>query len=517
MGESKTKRKTTARNAASEASYDYDLICIGSGPAGQRAAVQAAKLGQRVAVIEKCRIIGGVCNETGTNPSKTFREAVRAFCTRRNHDTGLGFRARIRPSIDELLASVNGVIANESAVQQDAMQRNDINIINGTAKFTDAHTVHVATDEGDRSITAAKFLVAVGTTPARPRGVDIDAQTIIVSDGVLNMTELPRTMIVVGAGVIGIEYASMFARLGVDVTVVDGRDRPMEFLDNEIIDELIYQMRSMEVTFRLGEKVEKMSVRESPRRHGIVELESGKRLVADLVLYSVGRQGATEKLGLEHAGLEADNRGRIKVDKHYRTDQPHIYAAGDVIGFPSLAATSAEQGRIAACHMFDGRAEPMPKHFPIGIYAIPEISMVGATEQELTEQKVPYEIGIARYREIARGHILGDNQGMFKMIFHRETGQLLGAHAIGTGATELIHVGQAVFALGGGLDYFLNTVFNYPTLAECYKVAALNAANKLNRFAEQPKTKRKPRRRATDFRATDNAEQASKPGKSSAA
>lgn len=517
MGDTKSRRKTTAKSAVGAAKFDYDLVCIGSGPAGQRAAVQAAKLGQRVAVIEKRRVIGGVCNETGTIPSKTFREAVRAFCTRRNNDTGLGFRARIRPSIDELLASVNGVIANESNVQQDAMQRNDINIILGKARFTDTHTIHVETDEGERSISAAKFLIAVGTTPARPRGVEADGKTIIVSDGVLNMTELPRTMIVVGAGVIGIEYASMFAKLGVDVTVVDGRDRPMEFLDNEIIDELIYQMRSMEVTFRLGERVEKMSVRESPQRHGVVELESGKRLVGDLVLYSVGRQGATENLGLEHCGLEADSRGRIAVDEHYRTQAEHIYAAGDVIGFPSLAATSAEQGRIAACHMFDGRAEPMPKHFPIGIYAIPEISMVGATEQELTEKKVPYEIGIARYREIARGHILGDNQGMFKMIFHRETGQLLGAHAIGTGATELIHVGQAVFALGAGLDYFLNTVFNYPTLAECYKVAALNAANKLNRFAEPPKPKRKPRRRSTDFPARDNAAEASKPGESSAA
>jgi NAD(P) transhydrogenase len=286
-------------------------------------------------------------------------------------------------------------------------------------------------------------------------------------------------MTVVGGGVIGIEYASIFAALGVEVALVERRDRPLDFVDREIVDELIHQMRKRNVTFRLGETVERFEVSEGPPRRGVLFLESGKRIVSDLVLFSAGRTGATDRLSLAAAGLAADDRGRLGVDADFRTTVPHVYAAGDVIGHPSLAATSGEQGRLAACHAFGLAAGPMGSHFPVGIYAIPEISMVGATEQELTAAKIPYEIGVARYREIARGQILGDDSGLFKMLFHREDRRLLGAHAIGTGATELIHIGQAVLGLGGGLDYFLRTVFNYPTLAECYKVAALDAANKL--------------------------------------
>jgi NAD(P) transhydrogenase len=286
-------------------------------------------------------------------------------------------------------------------------------------------------------------------------------------------------MAVVGASVIGIEYASMFSALGVPVTLVEKRQRPLEFLDHEIVDELMHQMRHKNVTFRLGETVESIVVSDGPTRHAIMHLESGKRLVADVVLISAGRIAATGPLNLAAADLQAGERGRLTVDSAYRTAVPHIFAAGDVIGYPSLAATSSEQGRLAACHAFGVEAGPMAAHFPIGIYAIPEISMVGATERELTEAKVPYETGVARYREIARGQILGDDSGLFKMLFHRETGRLLGVHAIGTGATELIHIGQAVLGLGGGIDYFLQTVFNYPTLAECYKVAALDASNKL--------------------------------------
>ncbi|MEX0742538.1 MAG: FAD-dependent oxidoreductase, partial [Phycisphaeraceae bacterium] len=269
--------------------------------------------------------------------------------------------------------------------------------------------------------------------------------------------------------------------LGVKVTMIDKRSKPLEFLDYEIIDELIHQMRNRDVSFRLGEAVESIEIIEGhPTPHGSIKLESGKRVVADLVLFSVGRVGATDTMNLDAAGLASDDRGRLEVDDQLRTNVPHIFAAGDVIGYPSLAATSSEQGRLAACHMFGVHTKAMSEHFPVGIYAIPEISMVGATEEQLTEQRVPYETGIARYREIARGQILGDDTGVVKMMFHRETRRLLGVHAIGTGATELIHVGQAVYALGGDLDYFLNTVFNYPTLAECYKVAALEAANKLN-------------------------------------
>jgi NAD(P) transhydrogenase len=301
----------------------------------------------------------------------------------------------------------------------------------------------------------------------------------MTSDDILRLGQLPRTAAVIGCGVIGIEYASMFASLGVKVTLIDGRERPLEFLDFEIVDELIHQLRKRMVTFRLGESVSRIETRDGPPRQAVVHLQSGKRLVADLVLSCTGRVGASDTLKLELAGLSADERGRIKVDSSFRSQVPHIYAAGDVIGYPSLAATSSEQGRLAACHAFGLPTGTMPSHFPIGIYAIPEISMVGQSEHVLTRAGIPYETGVARYREIARGQILGDDSGMLKLIFHAENGKLLGVHAIGTGSTELVHIGQAVLGLGGGLDYFMETVFNYPTLAECYKVAALDAHNKL--------------------------------------
>ncbi len=379
----------------------------------------------------------------------------------------------------QLVQRVGRVIQRETEVVRDQLARNDIELVRGTASFAGPHTLRVASGDGVRTLTTAHVLVAVGTRPAEPPNVSQDRTTVILSDNVLDLEKLPRTMVVVGGGVIGIEYASMFAALGVQVTIVDKRPRPLEFIDQEIVDELIHQMRKSDVTFRGGDAVESIEVSEGPPRKGVVRLESGKHVVADLVLFSVGRIGATGDLNLGAVGLAADERGRLKVDAELRTAVPHIFAAGDVIGYPALAATSSEQGRLAACHMFGLAAEPMGANFPIGVYAIPEISMVGATEEELTRQKVPYETGIARFREIARGQILGDDSGLFKMIFHREDGRLLGVHCIGTGATELIHIGQAVLGLGGGLDYFLKTVFNYPTLAECYKVAAFSAANKL--------------------------------------
>jgi NAD(P) transhydrogenase len=455
--------------------FDYDLVCVGSGPAGQRAAVQAAKLGKRVAVLEKQRCVGGVCIETGTIPSKTFREAVRGFSQRNGDDAGL----RGRPTMPLLLRRVAQVIRREGDVVQDQLARNEIDLVRGRASFLEPHTLMVEAGDGRRTISADHVLIAVGTRPADPPHVKPDGKTLILSDNILELEKLPRTMVVVGGGVIGIEYASMFAALDVQVTVVDKRPRPLEFVDNEIVDELIHQMRKQDVTFRCGEAVDSIEISEGPPRRGILQLESGKHLVADLILFSVGRIGATDSLNLEAVGLQADERGRLKVDARFRTSVPHIFAAGDVIGYPALAATSSEQGRLAACEMFGLEAQPMGPNFPIGVYSIPEISMVGATEEELTRDRVPYETGIARFKEIARGGILGDDSGMFKMIFHREDGRLLGAHCIGTGATELIHIGQAVLGLGGGLDYFLKTVFNYPTLAECYKVAAYNAANKL--------------------------------------
>jgi len=412
------------------AQNEYDLVCIGSGPAGQRAAINAAKLGKKVAVIEKQRFVGGMCIDTGTIPSKTFREAVRRVYSRPGLELTDPFaaRSRIRPTMQELLGHVGRVIQREIGMIHEALTRNDVAVVHGCASFVNPHTVQVDTGEGQRLLTADHFLIAVGTRLSKPPEVEIDRQTILTADEILHLNHLPRTMVVVGAGVIGIEYASMFAALGVQVTVIDQRPRPLEFLDGEIVYELIHQMRKSDVTFRCGDAVVRIDTVHASPRQGLLQLASGKHIVADVVLFSAGRVGCTNTLHLDAAGLAADARGRIPVDVTYRTCVENIWAAGDVIGFPALAATSSEQGRLAVCHMFGVEAAPMGTHFPVGIYAIPEVSMVGATEEELTQSKIPYETGIARYREISRGPILGDDSGMFKMLFHRDDGRLLGCH-----------------------------------------------------------------------------------------
>jgi NAD(P) transhydrogenase len=459
--------------------HEFDLICIGSGPAGQRAAVQASKLGKRVAVVEKQASVGGVCIETGTIPSKTFREAVRRLYAQDHSESGGSHAGPVRPTMERLMRQVAGVVGRESQVVHDSLARNDIKMFQGSARFVGPNELVISGFNGDETLRAKKFLIGVGTRPAESRGVTLDGEIAVTSDSLLNLKRLPRSVVVVGAGVIGIEYASMFAALGLKVTVVDKRPRPLEFLDHEIVDELIHQLRKVDVTFRCGDGLKSLEITDGDRKQALLELESGKFLIAEMVLISTGRVGCTEGLGLEVVGLSADERGRIKTDAHFQTAVPHIYAAGDVIGYPSLAATSSEQGRLAALHMFGEETAPLGDRFPIGIYSIPEISMMGETEEALTAKKVPYETGIARYNETARGQILGDHSGMFKMIFHRDTEKLLGVHCIGSGATELVHIGQAVMLLGGGLDYFINSVFNYPTLAECYKIAALNAYNKI--------------------------------------
>lgn len=461
--------------------YDFDLLCIGSGPAGQRAAIQAAKLGKRVAVIERRRLVGGVCVETGTIPSKTFREAVLSFlCAARHVEQHLGNHFESRPTADQLLSRVEDVTKREVEVVADQLRRNDVTLIQGEASFKDAHSVTVTSMTETRVVSAANILIAVGTVPALPSGVPIDGEVILTSDDMVRLKRLPRKMVIIGGGIIGVEYASMLAALKINVTLVDKRTRLLEFLDSEIVEELMHQMRNRNVTFRLGEAVEQLELTEDQPRRAVLTLESGKRIVAESVFYSVGRIGAADRLNLSAAGLTADKRGRLSVDAQFRTEIPHIFAAGDIIGYPSLASTSASQGRHVACCAFGVETDPLPDHLPVGIYAIPEISMAGPPEHELTEQRVPYEAGVARYREIARGQILGDDSGLVKLLFHREDRRLLGVHAIGTGATELIHIGQAVRDLGGGLNYFLRAVFNYPTLAECYKVAALDAFNKLS-------------------------------------
>lgn len=457
---------------------EYDVIVIGSGPAGQKAALTAAKQRCRVALIERREVVGGTCLHTGTIPSKTLREAVLYFSGHALHDLyGVAYRPKNRITLDDLTLRVQHVIRHEMDVITAQMQRNGVDVYIGTGRFTSPYDVVV---EGEHTITALKgthSIIAVGSEPARPPHIPFTPGRIIDSDGVLSLPVLPRTMVVAGGGIIGCEYASIFATLGVEVILVDRRTTLMEFVDREIAETLVYHMRKANMTLRLGEAV--ASVFLDDRDRVVTELESGKRIISDTLLFSIGRQGATTGLHLEAAGLQVDARGRITVNAQYQTAAEHIYAVGDVIGFPALASTSMEQGRLAACHALGLSCESFSQLSPIGIYTIPEISMVGATEEQLTQEHVPYEIGLARYAEIAKGQIIGDENGILKLLFHRDTLKLLGVHSIGSHAAEIIHIGQAVMAYGGTLTYFIDTVFNYPTLAEAYKVAAFDGLNKL--------------------------------------
>lgn len=458
--------------------YDYDMIVIGCGPAGQRAAVQAAKIRKRVAIIDRREVVGGVCVNAGTIPSKSFKEAV-LFLTgiRQRKVYGAGFRVKSDIQMSDLTFRCNHVMQIEIETIKSQLQRNHVETIYGHAHFVDAHTVEIFSAAGVVRKSAEQFVIAVGARPYRPPHVAFNSETIFDSDDVLNLTKLPRDMTVVGGGVIGTEYASMFAALGVNVTVVDQRKRLLGFVDEELIDCFHYQMRSMGVRLRLGEEVASCAPREDGQV--VTALKSGKVIVSDCVLYSAGRVSATQDLGLDTVGIAPKERGKLAVNERFQTSAPHIFAAGDVIGFPALASTSARQGRLASCNAFGIREELMDVPLPFGIYAIPEISYVGRNEEELTKAEIPYESGLARYREIARGQLLGDENGMLKVLFHRETGEVLGVHIIGEYATELVHIGQAVMALKGGLNYLKDAVFNYPTLAECYKVAALDGYNKM--------------------------------------
>jgi NAD(P) transhydrogenase len=462
--------------------YDFDVLVLGSGPGGQKAAIAAAKLGRRVAVAERRHMIGGVCINTGTIPSKTLREAVLYLTGLSQREIyGQSYRLKDDITVADLAARTQHVIGREVDVIRNQLSRNRVKVLSGTARFTDPHTLSVVDESGRTAqVTAEKVVIAVGTRPARPNTVDFDDETIIDSDGIIHLERVPRSMVVVGAGVIGIEYASMFAALGTKVTVVERRDRMLEFCDPEITEALKYHLRDLAVTFRFRETV--ASVERHPPLGAVTVLESGKRIAADTVMYSAGRQGTAEELDLDKAGLAADARGRIQVDEHFRTAVAHIYAVGDVIGFPALASTSMEQGRLAAHHACDEPVRAMNQIQPIGIYTIPEISFIGRTEDELTDARIPFEVGIARYRELARGQIAGDSYGMLKLLVEPETHKLLGVHVFGTGATEIIHIGQAVMGCQGTVDYLVDAVFNYPTLAESYKVAALDAMNKIRQI-----------------------------------
>ena len=465
-------------------SLEYDLVVIGSGPGGQKAAIAAAKLGKTVAIIERGRMLGGVCVNTGTIPSKTLREAV-LYLTGMNQREMYGASYRVKEHITpaDLLARTEHVIGKEVEVVRSQLMRNGVEIYTGHARFVDEHTIRVEDPSRAERITVSGryVIIATGTTPARPDGVDFDNDRVLDSDQILELKSLPSSMVVVGAGVIGIEYASMFAALGTKVTVVERRDSMLDFCDQEIVDSLRFHLRDLAVTFRFGEEVTAVDVGASGT---ITPLASGKQIPAETVMYSAGRQGQTEGLELENAGLEADGRGRIFVDdKSYQTKVEHIYAVGDVIGFPALAATSMEQGRLAAYHAFGEPTVGIRALQPFGIYAIPEISFVGATEVELTKDSIPYEVGVSRYRELARGQIVGDSYGMLKLLVSTEDLTLLGVHIFGTNATELVHIGQAVMGCGGTVEYLVDAVFNYPTFSEAYKVAALDMMNKMRALA----------------------------------
>jgi len=456
----------------------YDLIVIGSGPAGQRAAIQGAKCGRHVVLVDQREIVGGVCVNTGTIPSKTMREAVLHLSGYAYQGIyGVNYHVKERVNMADLGFRVNQVIKTESDVMQSQLTRNGVEVMIGRASFLAPTQIRVVNSRGQSDIEAPVIIVATGTKPAVSAKVPVNGRNILNSEQILAMAAIPKTLIVVGGGVIGVEYTCMFAILGVRVILVEKRPRLLEFADSEMVEALSYHLRDHRVTMRLNEEV--ASVEETPEGGVVANLQSNKRIVGDALLYAVGRSGNVDELNLEAAGLDADARGRIKVDAEYRTQVPGIYAVGDVIGFPSLASVSMEQGRTAAANAFGVKISSNPANYPYGIYTIPEISFTGKTEEQLTDADVPYEVGVAYYRETARGQIRGDTTGRLKLIFHRETREILGVHIIGEDAAELVHIGQAVMICKGTVDYFVETVFNYPTLAECYKAAAFNGLNKL--------------------------------------
>ncbi|MEM7215873.1 MAG: Si-specific NAD(P)(+) transhydrogenase [Pseudomonadota bacterium] len=463
----------------------YDLIVIGSGPAGRRGAIQAAKFGKNVLVVERGRRVGGVSVHTGTIPSKTLREtALNLSGWRERGFYGRAYRVKKNLSADDLRTRLHITLNHEVEVLEHQFARNQVNTITGSAHFLDEKTIEVTGPDGEANrFTGEKFLLAVGTQPFRPDDIPFDGTHIFDSDEILELSALPRSLTVIGAGVIGIEYATIFSSLDVHVNLVEPRDTMLDFIDQELVQDFIYQLRDRGMALRFGEKAKTIS--RDDTGGCCVTLESGRTVRSDVVLFAAGRMGCTPDLNLDVCGLQCDHRGRLTVDSRtFQTAIEHIYAAGDVIGFPSLASTSMEQGRIAICHAFGEKAYEPPEYFPYGIYSVPEISTVGMTEEEVIERGIPHECGVARFRETSRGHIMGLETGMLKMIFSLKTRRLLGCHIVGEGATELVHIGQAVLNLKGTLEYFVENTFNYPTLAEAYKIAALDAWNRMPRLDE---------------------------------
>ncbi|MGR4841553.1 Si-specific NAD(P)(+) transhydrogenase [Rhizobium sp. LARHSG275] len=458
----------------------YDLVVVGSGPAGRRGAIQAAKLGKKVLVIEQGKRVGGVSVHTGTIPSKTLREtALNLSGWRERGFYGRSYRVKEEISADDLRRRLLITLNHEVEVLEHQFARNRVQHIRGKASFIDASTLQVIKDDGETTqVTAASVLLAVGTKPFRPDYMPFDGKTVLDSDELLDIQDLPRSMVVIGAGVIGIEYATIFSALDTAVTVIDPKATMLDFIDKEIIEDFTYQLRDRNMKLLLGQKADKVETLDDGKVG--LTLDSGRRLTTDMVLFAAGRMGATDALNLPAIGLEADSRGRLKVNPEtFQTSVANIYAAGDVVGFPSLASTSMEQGRIAARVAVGAVAKEPPKYFPYGIYAVPEISTCGLTEEEMKERGIPYECGIARFRETSRGHIMGLDTGLLKLIFSLKTRRLLGVHIVGEGATELVHIGQAVLNLKGTVEYFVENTFNYPTLAEAYKIAGLDAWNRM--------------------------------------
>lgn len=458
---------------------NFDLVVIGSGPAGQKGAICAAKMRKRVALIDRGRMVGGVCVHTGTIPSKTLRDAILHLTGFRERTLyGRDYTLKDNISMQDLGFRVSAIVERETQVVRAQFKRNEVTVFDGAARFLDPHTLEVDGENGKATLRGERILIACGTRPARSADIPFDGKRIIDTDEFASLPRLPREAIVVGAGVVGLEFCSFLAALGVKVTIIDQRPTILDFVDREIVEALSYLLRRNGATFRFGEKVTAVGI-DHEKDRVFAELESGKRVHGDGLLYAVGRQANGDTLNAEAAGLKVDSRGKVEVNFFFQTSVPHIYAAGDVIGFPALASTSMEQGRLAGCHMFGAPAVCLPELVPYGIYTIPEISTVGQSEEKLTAAKIPYEVGIAKYAELAKSMMLGDENGMLKLLFDPKTLKLLGVHAIGERATEIIHIGQAVLSFGGTIEYFRDAVFNYPTLAEAYKVAALAGINKL--------------------------------------
>jgi NAD(P) transhydrogenase len=458
--------------------YDYDMVIIGSGPGGQKAAIQGAKLGKRVLIIDANPQLGGACLQDGTIPSKSFREAILHLSGYRERSHyGKAYRVKQNVEMADLTSRNNGIINNIEQTIRSQLSRNNITIINGFGSIEGKNQVRVRHGKKEEVVHTEFIIVCTGTTPFHPPGFDVDAEVILDSDSILRMEQIPRSISIVGGGVIGCEYGSMLATLGCKVTIVEARNALLGFIDHELVDVLVYKLREQKVSIILNDKV--TNCKRSPDGRAVTYLESGKRLVTDVLLISAGRNGNVKNLGLEAVGIFANERGIIKVNENYQTNIENIYAVGDVIGSPALASTAIEQGRKAACHACGITDIEGSLPTPYGIYTIPEIAMVGKTENELSKDKIPYETGISRFSEVERGKIIGDDTGVLKILFHRNTLQILGIHIVGENAAELIHIGQMIMGFQGTIDFLARSVFNYPTLSQAYKTAALDGLNKV--------------------------------------